>query len=335
LQQYFLHEGMEAQKHLFELVKKKIEKRNGLPFVIEELLGMSSDSAYRRISGKKELTISELQKICGAFNISMDEILNYKSEQGALFHYGPLVISDQDSPLIQIKRMMEDLKGLKSATEKEMFFSAMDVPFYHFAKFPELAFFRQYVWSDSMNRKPLSFNEFCRQLDKEKMVSIFEQYHLTMAHIPTKEIWTEQTVDSILRLMEHYYATGAFENKSTVFSLLNQLSSVFDVLKRYADDGHKGGLLKTPYYQYLSHVDLESAIMLIRKNDHYYCSIRLNTLNSITTDNEEICLRLRKWMEDAIVKSTQISSISVKERATFYRTAKNKIENLRKKIVTN
>jgi len=326
---------MEAQKHLFELVKKKIDKRNGLPFVIEELLGMSSDSAYRRISGKKELTISELQKICGKFNISMDEILNYKSEKGALFHYGPLVLSDQNSPLIQIKRMMEDLKGLKSATEKEMFFSAMDVPFYHFAKFPELAFFRQYVWSDSMNRKPVSYNEFCKQLDKEKMVSIFEQYHHTLTFIPTKEIWTDQTIDPMLRLLEHYYATGAFENKDTVFFLLDQLSSVFDVLKKYADDGHMGGQAKTPYYQYLSHVDLESAIMLLRKNDHYYCSIRLNTVNSISTDNEEICSRLRKWMDDAIVKSVQISNISVKERATFYRTAKNKIDSLRKKIEAN
>ena len=320
---------------MFETVKKKIEKRDGLPFVIGELLGISSDSAYRRISGKKELTISELQKICGAFNISMDEILNYKSEQGALFHYGPLVISDQDSFIHQMEKILKMLKNVKSASEKEMFFSALDIPYYHFAKFPELAFFRQYVWTDSMNRKPLSFNEFCRQLDKEKMIPIFEQYHLTLALIPTKEIWTEQTVDPILRLMEHYYATGAFENKSTVFSLLNQLSSVFDVLKRYADDGHKGGQAKTPYCQYLSHVDLESAIMLLRKNDHYYCNIRLNTVNSITTDNEEICSRMRKWMEDAIVKSVQISSISVKERATFYRTANNKIENLRKKIATN
>ena len=332
---FSLHNTMDIQKHLFETVKKKIAKRDSLTSVIEDLLGVSSDSAYRRISGKTEITFSELQKICGKFNISMDEILNYKSNQGALFQYGPLVLSDQESSINQLERILKILDGLKSASEKEILYLAMDVPYYHFAKFPDLAFFRQYVWYDSMNRSQISYNEFCRQLDKEKMISIFEKFHNTMMFIPVKEVWTDQTIDPILRLLEHYYETGAFESKDTVLSLLDQLNSVFDMLKQYAEDGHKGGERKTPYFQYLSYVDLESGIMLLRKDDQLLCSIRLNTINSISTDNDAICTRLQKWMDNIIYKSVQISSISVMERTRFYRTSKNKIDALREKIKSN
>jgi len=324
---------MEVQKHLFETVKKKIAKHESLSYVIEELLGLSTDSAYRRISGKTELTISELQKICEKFNISMDEIFNYKSVEGALFHYGPLVLSYPESSTIQIEGILKTINGLKSSFEKEIFFSALDVPFYHYAKFPELTFFRQYAWNEAMNPEAsISYNEFCSRLDTKKIVSLSEQYHKTMMLIPTKEIWTYQTIDPVLRLMEHYYDIGAFDGKNTALFLLDRLDDVFDMLRHCADEGFKDAERKTSFYQYLSHVDLESTFMLLRKDDQLLCVIRLNTLNSISTDNEAICMRIQKWMDDAISKSVQISSISVRERIRFYKSAKNKIDSLREKI---
>ena len=137
---------MDVQKRLFETVSKKIAKHESLTQVIEELLGISADSAYRRTSGKTELRISELQKICWKFNISMDELINCKSEQGALFHYGPLVLSDQESFISKIESMLEVFKEVKSASENEIFFSALD---------KDRLFSR---WSRSLNTTVTSFN---------------------------------------------------------------------------------------------------------------------------------------------------------------------------------
>ena len=46
---------MKAQKHLFEIIETKIEDKTLLVEVVCELLGICTDSAYRRIRGKKEL----------------------------------------------------------------------------------------------------------------------------------------------------------------------------------------------------------------------------------------------------------------------------------------
>jgi len=323
---------MEGQKHLFEIVKSKISNQLRLADEIEGLLGVSSDSAYRRIRGEKELSFSELQKICRKYNLSMDEILNYKSNHGALFHFGPVVLSDQESYVNNLKRLLDILTTLKSASEKEIFFSALDIPFYHYAKFPDLSIFKQYVWNDTMSRNMISYNEFYKKLDKDRIVSISEQFHNTLMFIPTKEIWTNQTIDTMLRLLEHYYEIGAFENKNMVMSLLDQLTGLLDMVKQYADDGYMGGERKTPFFQYLSFIDLESAFILARRDNQLICSIKLNTVNSISTDNEFVCNGLKKWVDDLISKSVQISGISIKERVRFYDSSRNKIDVLRNKI---
>ncbi|MDR2039182.1 MAG: helix-turn-helix domain-containing protein [Bacteroidales bacterium] len=94
---------MKEQKRLFEIVKSKISGQYRLADIIEDLLGVSSDSAYRRIRGEKELSFSELKKICEKFNLSMDEILNYNSNQGALFHYIPVNLENQESYIARFR----------------------------------------------------------------------------------------------------------------------------------------------------------------------------------------------------------------------------------------
>ena len=322
---------MEGQKQLFEVIKSKISPQYRLADVIEDLLGVSADSAYRRISGKKELSFSELQKICEKFTLSMDEILNYKSRQGALFDYVPINFLDQNAYVDYLKRLSDGMTILKSAPDKDISFTAQDIPFYHFSKYPELTFFKLYAWNDSIIREPVSYHDFCRHLDKDRIMSVFEQIHNSYMAIPSKEIWTSQTIDTILRLLEHYFEIKSFANKETVFLLLDQLSELIDTIKKYADDGYKGKM-ETPFSMYVCSVDLENNFMLFRRGNDLLCRIKLYTINSITTVNEFLCLEISKWIDDLVSKSIQINCVSAKERFRFFQSSKNKIEILRNKV---
>ena len=232
---------MEEQKRLFEVIKSRISDRHKLSDIIEDLLGVSMDSAYRRIRGETELSFSELRTICARFNLSMDDVLNYKSRQTALFHYTPINLSEQEGYIDYMKRLSERLKLLSSAPEKELFFTAQDIPIFHFLKYPELAFFKLYAWNDTVKRKPIPYGKFCDLLDKKRVLPIYEQMHQAYMSIPSKEIWTGQTIDTVLRLLEYYHETGAFETKDMVLLLLGQLNGLLDTVKKYADDGYKGG----------------------------------------------------------------------------------------------
>ena len=112
---HFKKKAMEEQKLLFDIIKTRITKQHRLVDVLEELLKMSGDSVYRRIRGETELSFSELMALCKAYDISMDEVFNYKSRQSAIFHYTPVNFSDQESYVAYIKRMSESFIGYYNA----------------------------------------------------------------------------------------------------------------------------------------------------------------------------------------------------------------------------
>jgi len=329
---------MKEQIHLFEVIKRKISDRQRLADVIEELLGVSSDSAYRRIRGETELTISELKIICDKFNLSMDEILNFKSNRGALFYYDPVNLMNNDVYINRAKRMWSVFHNLKSASDKEIVYTARSIPLYHLALFSDFAFLNLYTWNDVLDsaNKSISYENFCSKLDKKNIIPMFQQLHNAQTSIPTKEIWTGQTINVTLRLLEYFYATGAFEKKETVLNLLDQLYLLMDTIHQYAEDGHMRGEQKTPFAMYNCSVDLYHNCMMARKGDQLSMTLRLHMANFLETDNEVLCNVMFKWQRGLISKSTQISGeASAKHRFHFFKFSKNKIDKLVEKIKKN
>ena len=323
---------MEEQKYFFEILKTQIPDNHRLVDLVEETLGMGSDSAYRRISGKKDLTFTEIYTLCKKYNVSLDEVFSYKSGQSVIFQYRTVNLSDQESYIAYIKRLLGIFTVLKSVKMKYLYFTAQDIPFYHFMDFPELIFFKLYAWNEVLSRVPVSFEDFCSKLDKDTILPIHRQMSVAYQQIPSTEIWTVQTFDTILKLIEHYFEIGSFKNKETVFLLLDQLYNLLDTIKNYCNEGYKGKGTQTLFSLYLSSVEVENNRLLIKKDDKMSCTIRLNNVNSITTENEILCSETFQWIEDLISKSILISGTAAKERTNFFNFSQNKIDELRKKL---
>jgi hypothetical protein len=94
-----------------------------------------------------------------------------------------------------------------------------------------------------MNKNFVSYEHFCSTLPQDRIRAICEQLYNATMSIPTKEIWTDYSMDTILRLLEYYYEIGAFDSKDTVLRLFDQLFGLLDTLQQYTNDGYKGGEL--------------------------------------------------------------------------------------------
>ena len=324
---------MEEQKRLFELVKLRISKWHRLSDVIEELLGLSSDSVYRRIRGETELSFSELKKICDKFNISMDEVFENNHRQGVKFQYIPINSLDQESYINHMQQMLYILNALKPYPDKEIIYTARSIPFYHLVMCNELAYLNLYTWNNALNRTKMSYDVFCNNLDKERILSVYNQIKDAFMSIPSKEIWTVQTIGVTLRLLEYYFMTGVFVKKDTVLFLLNQLSELMDTVYQYAENGYKGYEQKIPFSMYNCSVDLDNNSMMAKKGNQLSLNIRLYMFHFIETNNEILCNATLKWNNYLIYKSSLISGeTSAKQRHRFFESAKNKIEELVNKI---
>lgn len=315
------------------MIRLQISDQYRMVDIVEELLGISTDSVYRRIRGEKDLSFSELEKLCRHFRLSVDDVLNAKAGHGVFFQYTSVNMSDLPSYLHYIERLSGTLSALRHEKDCEMFFTAQDIPFYHFLKHTELLFFKLYVWYDVVNQDRISFQTFCERLDQKNILLLYEQMYQSYMQIPGSEIWTTQTVDTILRLLDFYMETGAFDSKEIVMRLLNSLSQLLDSVSLCAVNGYKGDKKQTPFSLYACSVDLENNFMLTRRGDYRICTIKLYTVNSVATDNEAVCRETEKWIKDLMLKSTLISgNTSGRERFRFFRTAKNKVMELMDKV---
>ena len=265
---------MEEQIRLFEIIKAAIPNNLRLADVVEEVLGVSTDAAYRRIRGEKLLTFAELVKMCRHFNVSVDKVIHQKTEQGALFGYTTIDITDQAGYRQYVKGILNLMTRMQASPEKELLFTALDIPFYHLLKFPELTFFKLYCWDDTVNRTRITYEDFREKLDREPLVKLYEQITNVYSVIPAKEIWTHQTIDTIIRLLEYHFETGGFSGKNTALLLLQQLSQLMDNVQQNTETGFKGEK-HTPFALYLSPVDLENNFILMRMGGRMSCIIKL------------------------------------------------------------
>jgi hypothetical protein len=62
------------------------------------------------------------------------------------------------------------------------------------------------------------------------------------SQVPSTELWTVNTVDTIIRLIDFYFETGYFKDKDTPTFLCNQLIQLIDNIKIWVERGKEKSL---------------------------------------------------------------------------------------------
>ena len=65
----------DIQIRLFCVIRDQLPDHVSLVDEIAELLEISNDSSYRRIRGEKQLSLQEVQKLAGTFQLSLDDLI--------------------------------------------------------------------------------------------------------------------------------------------------------------------------------------------------------------------------------------------------------------------
>ncbi|WP_243348320.1 helix-turn-helix domain-containing protein [Parabacteroides sp. FAFU027] len=324
---------MDTQKRIFKIIKEKLPPHMKLADVIAELLDIGTDSVYRRTRGEKELTLSELKKICTHFQISMDEILNHKSN-GITFRYSTLdFVNDPRHYHRYIDQFAKNIELSAKAEDKEILFTAEDIPVFHFMPYPELIFFKLYVWHQTICNQPCTYDQFVADLgEKEELYTCYKRIMNSYRRIPSSEVWTHNTIDPILRLLDYYYDMECFEDKQIPLLLCKQLSGMIDTIAEWTDLKKKGEDNDTDFHLYLSPVNPENSFFLNKRNGMTLITVKLFTINSLATTDKAFCTETETWIRNTISKSMFLSGASERERFRFFQQLRGRINALTEKF---
>lgn len=319
------------QEQLFVQIRKNLPEHYSLVDLVAEILSVSTDAAYRRIRGNKTLDIDEIVLLCSYFNLSFDRLFHIDTNQLQCF-YSPLDMTDSQTYLKYMQKQCKNVSQLKSLPGCEIIFSATDIPFYHFLPFKELTLFKLYAWHQSAYHTQDSFTTFLN-----KMVSddLLECYRLTVdsyCRIPSLEIWTQNTVDHSLMLLEYFYDTGHFTGREIPLLLCEQFMELINTIDGWTKHGVKNSETHTAFKLYLTHFFLESSLILLKHDLAMQCTLKLFTINSLNITDQAFCRETRQWLDTLIQRSLLISGASERDRYIFFNGQRQKIRFLIDKI---
>ncbi len=322
---------MEIQKNFFETLRSKLPPYLRLADELSDLLGIGTDSAYRRIRGEKELSISELSVLCEHFDISMDAMLGSRSNN-VIFQKSYQIKNDLEEYYLYVKSVAEKMETIASSKSKEIYFLAENIPSFHLMMYPELVLFKVFVWHHMGSDNNLSYDDFIETIDKELLMGYYDRMVQSYEKIPSKEVWVKGTIGSILYLLEYYYDLNKFKSPETCILLCNQLLQLIDHVEQWAEKGNKGNGGDTPYSLYFSSIHPENSFMITKRDDIRSATVNIFVINRITTTNESFCIESEKWMNGIIEKSLNFSGSAKRERFMFFQSMRDRITDLMKKF---
>ncbi len=327
----------DIQLEFFKAVKTKIPDHLSAADEIGKILGISSDSAYRRMRSEKPVTLEELHKLCTHYKISVDQVLNIQTD--AFLFFGKTVNPKNFSFNEYLGSMMENMGYMQNFKSKELYYLAKDIPFFHLFQVKELAAFKYYFWMKTLlhfpefDNKKFSLDEYPEETFQlgRKNLQLYNQLN-------SCELWNFESLNSTLHQIEFYHDAGMFVSDHDAVRIYDALYKFVELLERQAELGYKfnpDDPAKKPmgtFKMYFNEVvTLDNSILAVL--DGAKISFQTHSIfNFMLTRDLRFTDYVYENIQTLIRKSTYISSVSEKERLRFFNRMREKIQRRREAV---
>ena len=325
------------QTDFLKKIEDIIPSNTNLVSELCEVLKISQDSAYRRLRGSTQLSISEVSDLCKYYNISFD-VFNDAGIDNVTFSFLDLNYSFE-SFNAYMKSMHKDLHLIKNAKEKKIIYACKDIPIFYNYKYPNLGAFKIYYWMEAILNNASSSNKYDVDnipTEMKKMgYEIFEAYLDT----PSVEIWTETTYLSVIKQIEFFWESGKFNSSEDVVKILEELKQLLSDIQLQAEIGrklysnHAESGQKATYKLYLSDIEIGNNCVLVDLGSTKSVYLGHMSFNTISTMNKKYSALTEEWLNNIIKKSNPVSMVSEKIRFQYFRTAFRVIDEFIERLV--
>lgn len=320
----------DIQQQLFQAVRRKIKEEALTADEIAALLGISTDSAYRRMRGEKSISLEELYKLATTYRISLDQLMNI--DNGVIPFQGQFLSNQTFNFEEYMNSLAQNLGYMNTFKEKEFYYSCKDMPIFHHFVFRELAAFKWFFWLKTyfqfpgFEKRKFSFADYPDQLFAldQKVLDLYNQ-------IPSIEIWNIESMNIIIRQVEFYRDGQVFESDRDALAIYESVEKIWDHLERQAalgykfryDDPQQAPMGK--FSMYFNEVLLGDNSMLVVLDGMKLSYITHTTINFMLSRDIRFNENMYNHLRNQLRRSTLISDVSEKERAKFFRIIRERI----------
>jgi plasmid maintenance system antidote protein VapI len=319
-----------VQSSFLEQIKDRLQPNVSFADEIAEILKISRDSAYRRIRGETILSLDEAKVLCNQFGVSLDVLLGTSSEIVPFRHQ--VVNNTPETFEKWLRSVLNNLETINSFTaEKEIVFSAKDVPIFHYFNYSELSAFKMFFWMKSvLNYSNLQSKKFTSSLVSGEYLTIGKKIGTMYNKIPSVELWSDETTNVTLKQIEFFHESGFFNSPSDAHVLLDEYKHLLSDVREKAANGFKHD--HVPFKFYKNEILIADNNVLFRMGEKKAVYVIHNITEILMTTNEAFCNRTEEFTNNLQNRSILISTTGEKERNKFFNRMEEKIESVKKRI---
>lgn len=324
-------EKLKYQERFIENLKAAVPANISLADELSDVLGMSTDSIYRRLRCETAISIDEMAIIGRRFKLNLVELLKEEGNNTTVsFNYMSLY---QNPELLKqhFKNMLSQLRGCAESNEKHIYYAAHEMPIFYYFQFPELIAFKLFYWRKTVLGVPSYEKKLFDSTDLEpEMLEICSNIYSTYKKCPASEIWTPESINSIYTQITFYLESFLFKNRALAVNIIERTIEMIETIEQAATHSNKANADKAPieYNLYLSNVSLTGILIYSEFDSQKIAVHSFNSINSLTTFHAGYTKEAETWIKNTIKKSSLISGIAERDRNQFFNAIKRKLNQL-------
>jgi hypothetical protein len=321
----------EIQQQLFQLIKTKLPAELSVADEIAKLLNISSDSAYRRMRGEKQITFEELYLLASTYRISLDQLMSINT--GSFMFQGNLLNPKTHRYDAYLTGMLHNIAYFNSFKKKEIYYLCKDTPVFHWFNSRDISAFKYFFWMGTLiyfpefkNRK-VSLDGYPDELFEigKKISDLYQQ-------LDTYEIWNIESWNSTLHQIEYYLDNDMFKSDEDALRVYEGVEKILDHLEEQAKRGYKFNIddpEKKPlgkYFMYFNEIVILDNTMVLVLDNSKIAILPHTAINYLMTRDIAYCENFYNYVQNLIKRSTLISEVSEKERSRYFRRMHERID---------
>lgn len=327
----------DLQQKFFQHIKSRLAADASVADEVAGLLGISADSAYRRIRGEKQVTFEELVTLCTHYKVSLDQLLQI--ETGSFIFQGSLLNDKMfryDAYLTGMKSWMAYFAGSK---EKEYYYLCKDVPIFHHWQCRDYAVFKYFflmsilIYFPEFRNKKVTMDEYPEELWQlgQQILGFYNQ-------LDSYEVWNLGSLNSVLQQIEYYREAQMFHSDNDALKVYEALERTLDHLEEQATLGYKFDINDPQkkrmgkFMLYTNEIIILDNTMLAVLDNTKMAVVPHSVINYMVTRDLAFCENLNQYMQNLLRRSTLLSETSEKERGRFFRILRERIERRKEKL---
>jgi len=321
-----------VQQLFFQHVKSNMAAHLSLVDEVAELLGISNDSAYRRIRGEKPLSFEELKTICAHYRISLDQL--FQINNNSFLFSGPLINKDNFGIEMYLEHLLNQLNYFNSFEQRELYYISKDIFIFHCFGFHELTVFKIFFWMKTVLQYPMEGKDMqVLESLRENVFTLTKKMIEAYTKLPSLEIWNDNSIDATIRQIDYYRQSKIFPSDQFALNIYKSLHEMIDHVEKQAEAGckfslnSKPTLTSAPYKFYVNEFMMGDNCNLAILNNTKVVYINHSVLNIIMTKDPVFCEYTYQHAQNLIRRSTLMSYVGEKERRKFFNGLREKIES--------